>query len=287
MPELPEVETVVKGLAKKIKGKLIENALINRPDLRWPFPKGMKTRLEGKIILNIKRRSKYILINLSSNETMVMHLGMSGRVLIKNGEKVFRDPNFYWNKENFDKHDHVILTMKDGTTVVYNDPRRFGFIDLCDSDEIQNHRMLKTLGVEPLGNQFSAIYLAEMLRDSKSTIKASLLNQKYVCGLGNIYVCEALWRSGIIPTRLAGTISLDNLEKLVSAIRETLSEAIIAGGSSLKDFKNIEGNLGYFQHQFKVYNCEGKDCRTKSCQEKIKKINLAGRSTFYCDNCQQ
>ncbi len=287
MPELPEVETVVKGLTKKIKGKLIENALINRPDLRWPFPKGMKTRLEGKIILNIKRRSKYILINLSSNETMVMHLGMSGRVLIKNGEKVFRDPNFYWNKENFDKHDHVILTMKDGTTVVYNDPRRFGFIDLCDSDEIQNHRMLKTLGVEPLGNQFSAIYLAEMLRDSKSTIKASLLNQKYVCGLGNIYVCEALWRSGIIPTRLAGTISLDNLEKLVSAIRETLSEAIIAGGSSLKDFKNIEGNLGYFQHQFKVYNCEGKDCRTKSCQEKIKKINLAGRSTFYCDNCQQ
>jgi len=287
MPELPEVETVVKGLAKKIKGKLIENALINRPDLRWPFPKGMKTRLEGKIILNIKRRSKYILINLSSNETMVMHLGMSGRVLIKNGEKVFRDPNFYWNKENFDKHDHVILTMKDGTTVVYNDPRRFGFIDLCDSDEIQNHRMLKTLGVEPLGNQFSAIYLAEMLRDSKSTIKASLLNQKYVCGLGNIYVCEALWRSGIIPTRLAGTISLDNLEKLVSAIRETLSEAIIAGGSSLKDFKNIEGNLGYFQHQFKVYNCEGMDCRTKSCQEKIKKINLAGRSTFYCDNCQQ
>ena len=287
MPELPEVETVMKGLEKTIKGQIISNVLINRPNLRWPFPNRMKVRLEGKLISNITRRSKYILIDLSSNETMIMHLGMSGRVLIQDSGKTLGHSTFHLDQGNLDKHDHVIFTLENGTIVIYNDPRRFGFIDLCKSDEIQNHKMIKILGVEPLSNQFSAIYLAEMFKNSRATIKSSLLNQKYVCGLGNIYVCEALWRSGIVPTRLAGTISLKKLEKLVNAIRVTLFEAIKAGGSSLKDFKNIEGNLGYFQHQFNVYDSEGKDCNTQGCKAKIKKIRLAGRSTFYCDKCQR
>ena len=287
MPELPEVETVIKGLEKTIKGQTIKNVLINRPNLRWPFPSRMKARLEGKLISNITRRSKYILIDLSSNETMIMHLGMSGRVLIRDSGKTLRHSTFYLNLDNLDKHDHVIFTLENGTIVIYNDPRRFGFIDLCNSDEIHNHKMMKTLGVEPLSNQFSAIYLAEMFKNSRATIKSSLLSQKYVCGLGNIYVCEALWKSGILPTRLAGTISLAKLEKLVIAIRTTLFKAIKAGGSSLKDFKNIEGNLGYFQHQFNVYDSEGKYCKAKGCKEKIKRIKLAGRSTFYCDNCQR
>ena len=287
MPELPEVETVMKGLEKTIKGQTIKSVLINRPNLRWPFPNRMKVRLEGKLILNIIRRSKFILIDLSSNETMIMHLGMSGRVLIQDSGKTLRHSSFHLNLDNLDKHDHVIFTLENGTIVIYNDPRRFGFIDLCNSDEIQNHKMMKTLGVEPLSNQFNAIYLAEMFKNSRATIKSSLLSQKYVCGLSNIYVCEALWKSGILPTRLAGTISRAKLETLVNAIRTTLFEAIEAGGSSLKDFKNIEGNLGYFQHQFNVYDSEGKYCKAKGCKEKIKRIKLAGRSTFYCDNCQR
>ena len=287
MPELPEVETVVQGLLPAISGRLIENVIINRPNLRWPFPLDMKERLEGNVVLNVRRRSKYVLVDLSRGETMILHLGMSGRVLIHKLGYEKSEKNMYFNKPSVEKHDHVIFDFEDKTRVVYNDPRRFGAIDLCRSVELNKHKMMSNLGIEPLSNQFNADFLVDNFKYRKTSVKSALLNQKYVCGLGNIYVCEALWRSGIVPTRLAGTISLKKLEKLVNAIRVTLFEAIKAGGSSLKDFKNIEGNLGYFQHQFNVYDSEGKDCNTQGCKAKIKKIRLAGRSTFYCDNCQR
>ena len=287
MPELPEVETVVQGLLTVITGKLIKTVTINRPNLRWPFPKGMKERLEGNVVLNVNRRSKYILVELSLGETMIMHLGMSGRVLIHQGKAQNNHENFYFNQPEIEKHDHVIFDFEEGIRVVYNDPRRFGAIDVCNSMELSTHKMISNLGIEPLSNQFNADFLIEKFKGSKTTIKAALLNQRHVCGLGNIYVCEALWRSGISPLKLAGQIKINKIEFLTTAIRKVLLEAISSGGSSLKDFKNTEGTLGYFQHNFNVYDSEGNSCKTVGCCETIKKIVQAGRSTFFCNNCQR
>lgn len=287
MPELPEVETVVQGLLAVIAGKLIKTVTINRPNLRWPFPKDMKERLEGNVVLNVNRRSKYILVELSHGETMIMHLGMSGRVLIHQGKAQNNHKNFYSNQPEIEKHDHVIFDFEEGIRVVYNDPRRFGAIDVCKSMELGTHKMISNLGIEPLSNQFNADFLFEKFKGSKTTIKAALLNQRHVCGLGNIYVCEALWRSGISPLKLAGQIKINKIELLTTAIRKVLLEAISSGGSSLKDFKNTEGTLGYFQHNFNVYDSEGNSCKTIGCNEKIKKIVQAGRSTFFCNNCQR
>jgi len=287
MPELPEVETVVQGLLTAITGKLIKTVTINRPNLRWPFPKGMKERLEGNVVLNVNRRSKYILVELSLGETMIMHLGMSGRVLIHQGKAQNNHENFYFNQPEIEKHDHVIFDFEEGIRVVYNDPRRFGAIDVCNSMELSTHKMISNLGIEPLSNQFNADFLLEKFKGSKTTIKAALLNQRHVCGLGNIYVCEALWRSGISPLKLAGQIKINKIELLTTAIRKVLLEAISSGGSSLKDFKNTEGALGYFQHNFNVYDSEGNSCKTVGCCETIKKIVQAGRSTFFCNNCQR
>ena len=287
MPELPEVETVVQGLLTAITGKLIKTVTINRPNLRWPFPKGMKERLEGNVVLNVNRRSKYILVELSLGETMIMHLGMSGRVLIHQGKAQNNHENFYFNQPEIEKHDHVIFDFEEGIRVVYNDPRRFGAIDVCKSKELSTHKMISNLGIEPLSNQFNADFLLEKFKGSKTTIKAALLNQRHVCGLGNIYVCEALWRSGISPLKLAGQIKINKIELLTTAIRKVLLEAISSGGSSLKDFKNTEGALGYFQHNFNVYDSEGNSCKTVGCCETIKKIVQAGRSTFFCNNCQR
>ena len=206
MPELPEVETVVQGLLTVITGKLIKTVTINRPNLRWPFPKGMKERLEGNVVLNVNRRSKFILVELSLGKTMIMHLGMSGRVLIHQGKAQNNHENFYFNQPEIEKHDHVIFDFEEGIRVVYNDPRRFGAIDVCNSMELSTHKMISNLGIEPLSNQFNADFLIEKFKGSKTTIKAALLNQRHVCGLGNIYVCEALWRSGISPLKLAGQI---------------------------------------------------------------------------------
>lgn len=287
MPELPEVETVVQGLLTVITGKLIKTVTINRPNLRWPFPKGMKERLEGNVVLNVNRRSKYILVELSLGETMIMHLGMSGRVLIHQRKAQNNHENFYFNQPEIEKHDHVIFDFEEGIRVVYNDPRRFGAIDVCNSMELSTHKMISNLGIEPLSNQFNADFLLEKFKGSKTTIKAALLNQRHVCGLGNIYVCEALWRSGISPLKLAGQIKINKIELLTTAIRKVLLEAISSGGSSLKDFKNTEGTLGYFQHNFNVYDSEGNSCKTVGCCETIKKIVQAGRSTFFCNNCQR
>jgi len=286
MPELPEVETVVQGLLTAIAGKLIKDVTINRPNLRWPFPEGMKERLEGNVVLNVNRRSKYILVELSLGETMIMHLGMSGRVLIHQDKAQNGHKNFHFKQPSIKKHDHVIFDFEEGTRVVYNDPRRFGAIDVCRSTELGTHKMISNLGIEPLSNQFNAEFLFEKFKGSKTTIKAALLNQRHVCGLGNIYVCEALWRSGISPLKLAGKIKKTKIELLIVVIREVLLEAIASGGSSLKDFKNTEGTLGYFQHNFNVYDREGNSCKTEECNKKIKKIVQAGRSTFFCNNCQ-
>jgi formamidopyrimidine-DNA glycosylase len=181
----------------------------------------------------------------------------------------------------------VIFDFEEGIRVVYNDPRRFGAIDVCKSKELSTHKMISNLGIEPLSNQFNADFLFEKFKGSKTTIKAALLNQRHVCGLGNIYVCEALWRSGISPLKLAGQIKINKIELLTTAIRKVLLEAISSGGSSLKDFKNTEGTLGYFQHNFNVYDSEGNSCKTVGCCETIKKIVQAGRSTFFCNNCQR
>ena len=218
---------------------------------------------------------------------MIMHLGMSGRVLIHQGKAQNNHENFYFNQPEIEKHDHVIFDFEEGIRVVYNDPRRFGAIDVCNSMELGTHKMISNLGIEPLSNQFNADFLFEKFKGSKTTIKAALLNQRHVCGLGNIYVCEALWRSGISPLKLAGQIKINKIELLTTAIRKVLLEAISSGGSSLKDFKNTEGALGYFQHNFNVYDSEGNSCKTIGCNEKIKKIVQAGRSTFFCNNCQR
>jgi len=287
MPELPEVETVVQGLLPEISGRLIENVIINRPNLRWPFPLDMKERLEGNVVLNVRRRSKYVLVDLSRGETMILHLGMSGRVLIHKLGYEKSEKNMYFNKPSVEKHDHVIFDFEDKTRVVYNDPRRFGAIDLCRSVELNKHKMMSNLGIEPLSNQFNADFLVDNFKYRKTSVKSALLNQKYVCGLGNIYVCEALWHSGISPLKLAGSVKRKQLELLTLAIRKVLKEAIESGGSSLNDFKNTAGELGYFQHNFKVYDREGNNCKTKGCDSKIEKIVQSGRSTFFCNKCQR
>jgi len=273
MPELPEVETVRRGLEPVMVGQRIAHADVRREGLRWPFPENMAGRLAGQRVLQLRRRAKYILVDLDGGETLIIHLGMSGRMLISNGDALI-------------KHDHVVLDMENGTRITFNDTRRFGMMDLCVTDALDNHRLFASLGPEPLGNTFDAKYLKAALKGRKTPIKSALLDQKIVVGLGNIYVCEALWRSGISPTILAGKIPAKNLDKLVSVIRDVLDEAIAAGGSSLKDYKQTDGELGYFQHSFAVYGREGAPCKTEDCKENIKRIVQAGRSTFYCDQCQ-
>jgi len=274
MPELPEVETVRKGLEPVMTGKRIVHADIRREGLRWPFPENMAARLTGQRVDRLRRRAKYILADLDGGETLIIHLGMSGRMLISDGDELI-------------KHDHVVLDMEGGKRIAFNDPRRFGAMDLCATDAIDDHRMFKGMGPEPLGNAFDAEYLKARLKGRKMPIKSALLDQKIVAGLGNIYVCEALWRSGISPIREAGKVSAKKINLLVSTIRDVLTEAIESGGSSLKDYRQADGELGYFQHSFAVYGREGEPCRTEGCNENIARIVQSGRSTFYCPRCQK
>ncbi|WP_136683438.1 bifunctional DNA-formamidopyrimidine glycosylase/DNA-(apurinic or apyrimidinic site) lyase [Falsirhodobacter xinxiangensis] len=272
MPELPEVETVRRGLEPAMVGHVIARAEVNREGLRWPFPPDMAARLTGQRVLGLRRRSKYILADLSSGESLLIHLGMSGRMLISGavvGE--FHHPAPL-------KHDHVVLEMETGTRVTFNDARRFGAMDLLATDA--DHPLLAGLGPEPLGNAFDAEYLAGRLR-GRSPIKTALLDQRIIAGLGNIYVCEALFRAGLDPRHPAGEVEA---APLVPIIRDVLSEAIAAGGSSLKDYRQTGGELGYFQHNFRVYGREGKPCPT--CGTPIARIVQAGRSTFFCPVCQ-
>ncbi|HCZ00352.1 MAG: DNA-formamidopyrimidine glycosylase [Rhodobacterales bacterium RIFCSPHIGHO2_02_FULL_62_130] len=280
MPELPEVETVRRGLLPAMEGRAIELAEVNRPDLRWPLPEAMADRLTGKRVLALRRRSKYILADLSSGETLLIHLGMSGRMLISG--QVIGD--FHHDHPAPQKHDHVVLHMEGGARVTFNDARRFGAMDLLPTATAEQHPLLAEIGPEPLGNAFNESYLAARLKDRNTPIKSALLDQHLVAGLGNIYVCEVLYRARIAPDRKAGAVR--DPAALVPIIRQVLAEAIEAGGSSLRDYRQADGELGYFQHAFQVYGREGEPCLTPGCQSHIARIVQSGRSSFYCPACQ-
>ena len=283
MPELPEVETVRRGLAPVMEGQVIAEAKVNRPDLRWPFPSGMAARLTGRRVLRLRRRSKYILADLDSGETLLIHLGMSGRMLVS-GDPLGR---FVHNHPAPEKHDHVVLDMDNGARITFNDPRRFGAMDLLDTATAEQHKLLALIGPEPLGNDFSEPYLVAAFKGRNTPVKSALLDQRIVAGLGNIYVCEALFRSRISPRRKAGQIAATRVAALVPIIRQVLAEAIEAGGSSLRDFRQADGELGYFQHSFDAYGREGEPCRAPGCNGAIARILQSGRSTFYCPQCQR
>ena len=281
MPELPEVETVRRGLLPVMEGQRIATAQVNRPDLRFPLPEKMAERLTGQTVLTLRRRSKYILGDLSSGETLLIHLGMSGRMLIS-GASV---GEFHHPHPAPQKHDHVVLAMESGVRITFNDARRFGAMDLMQTADWQAHKLLTGLGPEPLGNDFNETYLAGRLKGRQTPIKSALLDQSVVAGLGNIYVCEVLHRAEIAPSRLASDIAPQQVATLVPLIRTVLTEAIEAGGSSLRDYRQTDGELGYFQHTFRVYDREGEPCTT--CATPIIRLVQSGRSSFYCPNCQR
>ena len=283
MPELPEVETVRRGLEPAMVGRVILHADVRRPDLRWPFPARMAERLTGARVERLRRRSKYLLADLSSGETLLIHLGMSGRMLISG-----QMPGaFHHDHPAPAKHDHVVLDMEGGARVTFNDARRFGAMDLMPTAGAEAHPLLAGLGPEPFGNDFSEPYLVARLTGRATPIKAALLDQSVVAGLGNIYVCEVLHRAGIDPRRKAGRISAERVARLVPIIRQVLAEAIEAGGSSLRDYRQADGELGYFQHAFRVYDREGQPCPTPGCTGHIARIVQSGRSTYYCPLCQR
>jgi formamidopyrimidine-DNA glycosylase len=283
MPELPEVETVKRGLAPVMEGVVIARADVNRPDLRWPFPDRMADRLTGAKVERLRRRSKYVLADLDTGETLLIHLGMSGRMLISG------DPlgKFVHDHPAPEKHDHVVFHMENGTRITFNDPRRFGAMDLLPTSTAEAHKLLAVLGPEPLSNDFHESILLNAFEGRKTPVKSALLDQGIVAGLGNIYVCEALFRAGINPKRKAGQLSKARVSALVPIIREVLSDAIDAGGSSLRDFRQADGELGYFQHSFDVYGREGAPCRREGCEGTIARAVQSGRSSFYCPTCQR
>jgi formamidopyrimidine-DNA glycosylase len=288
LPELPEVETVRRGLAPVLEGAVIANAQVNRPDLRWPLPERMAERLTGARVEHLRRRSKYILADLDTGETLIVHLGMSGRMIVSGGMGVRAAPGVFFHEHPApEKHDHVVLDTDAGMRVTFNDARRFGAMDLTATPRVAEHWLLAGLGPEPLGNAFSDAYLAERFKGKRTPIKAALLDQQIVAGLGNIYVCEALHRAGISPLRQAGRVSQRRIPRLVRSIRDVLAEAIEAGGSSLRDYRQADGDLGYFQHSFRVYGREGDPCQTLDCPGIIRRKVQSGRSTFYCPICQR
>lgn len=283
MPELPEVETVRRGLAPVLDGARIARAQARRPDLRFPLPHRFAARLKGARILGLQRRAKYILAPLDTGETLVAHLGMTGRFTILDARQ--QPDAFYYADPPDPAHTHVVFETEVGARIEYNDPRRFGYMDLIASDALGAHPWFRDLGPEPLGNAFGAGQLAEAFAGRKQNVKATLLDQRVVAGLGNIYVVEALHRAGISPKRAAGRIATPRLGPLATAIRAVLTEAIEAGGSTLKDYAHADGALGYFQHRFRVYDRAGQAC--PACGGTIARIVQAGRSTFYCGRCQR
>jgi formamidopyrimidine-DNA glycosylase len=281
MPELPEVETVRRGLAPAMEGRVIRAAQVNRPDLRWPLPERMAERLTGARVERLRRRSKYILADLDTGESLLIHLGMSGRMLVSGAML----GDFHQDHPAPQKHDHVVLEMEGGARITFNDARRFGAMDLVRTDREAAYWLLAGLGPEPFGNDFNEDYLLARLKGRTTPIKAALLDQRIVAGLGNIYVSEALFRAGIDPRRPTGRIAAPRVAALVPIIRDVLSEAIEAGGSSLRDHRQASGELGYFQHAFRVYDREGEPCRT--CGTPLRRIVQSGRSSFFCPSCQK
>ena len=286
MPELPEVETVRRGLAPVLEGASLVRVRQNRPDLRFPFPDRFPERLEGATVERIERRAKYLLMPLSTGETWVTHLGMTGRFTLDGAPL----GEFETTAPVIGKHEHLTLAAeRDGvlTRLGFADARRFGFMGLIPAGEVEGHPWFAGLGPEPLGNHFSAAVLAEAFRGKAQNVKVSLLDQRIVAGLGNIYVCEALYRAGISPLTAAGKVSRPRLDRLTAEIRRVLEDAIAAGGSTLRDFANAEGGQGYFQHSFDAYGREGEACRTEDCAGVIRRVVQGGRSTFYCPVCQK
>ncbi len=282
MPELPEVETVRRGLEPAMLGKEIAHVFVARRDLRVPIPEHFEETLCGAQVQSLQRRGKYMLIHLSNAHSIIWHLGMSGRVAIIAPDQSHNDK----------KHDHVTIHMQDGTRIIYNDARRFGFMTLTDTDGWTEQKPFNTMGPEPLGNDFNGVILAQRLKGRKTPIKVALLDQKVVVGVGNIYACEALYRASISPFAQADSITNERAETLVTAIRQILNEAIASGGSSLKDHRQTDGSLGYFQHKFAVYDREGQCCGVSECATLavdgcIQRVVQAGRSTFYCPNKQK
>jgi formamidopyrimidine-DNA glycosylase len=288
LPELPEVETVRRGLAPVLEGARIAQAQVNRPDLRWPFPDRMAERLTGARVERLRRRSKYILADLDTGETLIVHLGMSGRMIVSAPDGA-RDmlAQFHHLHPAPEKHDHVVIDTEAGARVTFNDARRFGAMDLCPTDAVERHWLIHDIGPEPLGNAFNAAHLIAAFHGRRTPVKTALLDQRIVAGLGNIYVCEVLHRAGISPLRHAGRIAAPRVAAMVPIIRDVLSEAIQAGGSSLRDYRQADGELGYFQHSFRVYGREGEPCQTPDCQGVIQRKVQSGRSSFYCAVCQR
>ncbi len=285
MPELPEVETVRRGLAPLLVGKFIARAQTKRADLRFPFPKRFAARLSGRRVEALTRRAKYLLAELDDGNIWVTHLGMTGRWSVVGAEQ--QPGDFYYAEPPDPAHTHVIVEMERGARLEFNDPRRFGYMDLIARDAFDAHPWFKGLGPEPLGNAFHAPYLAEAFAGKKANVKAALLDQRVVAGLGNIYVVEALHRAGIAPARAAGSVSRPRLERLAPAIREVLEEAISVGGSTLSDYAAVDGAQGGFQQRFRVYDREGERCATPKCNGAIKRAVHSGRSTFWCAKCQR
>ncbi len=292
MPELPEVETVRRGLEPAMQGKRFLNIEVRRRDLRWPLPKNFAQRLKGKTVTGLGRRAKYLLVDLSSGDVLVMHLGMSGSFhVFQEGDK--RLGHYHHERRKDIAHDHVVFHMASGATVTFNDPRRFGSMKIVARDKLEAEPLLRGLGPEPLGNEFDAAMLARTCKGKKTSLKAALLDQRVVAGLGNIYVCEALHRALLSPKRQASTIAgkggapNERAERLVAGIKAVLHAAIKDGGSSLRDHRLTDGDLGMFQHNFRVYDREGQPCRTPGCRGAVKRIVQNGRSTFYCPTCQK
>jgi formamidopyrimidine-DNA glycosylase len=301
MPELPEVETVRRGLQPAMEGAKIVKAEVRRKDLRFPFQKDFVARLEAQTVTGLGRRAKYLMADLSSGDVLLMHLGMSGSFRVINDDNGHTPGQFHHPRAEDRAHDHVVFHMSSGALIIFNDPRRFGYMKIIGRQAIEEEPLLKGLGPEPLGNEFDADMLARSCANKKTSLKAALLDQRVVAGLGNIYVCEALYRSHLSPRRLAATLATkagprkgvaggeptDHAQRLVTAIHAVLNQAIKAGGSSLRDHRQTTGELGYFQHSFQVYDREGEKCQSKGCGGIVRRFTQNGRSTFWCPKCQK
>jgi formamidopyrimidine-DNA glycosylase len=293
MPELPEVETVRRGLAPAMEGVRFKKVEARRGDLRWPLPKDFAQRLEGQTVEGLGRRAKYLLADLSSGDVLIMHLGMSGSFHVFRGDSGGKLGRYHHERAKHVTHDHVVFHMSNRAIVTFNDPRRFGFMKLTPRAALEQEPLLRRLGPEPLGNEFDAAMLARACAGKKTSLKAALSDQRIVAGLGNIYVCEALHRALLSPKRKAATIALRSgapharAERLVEGIKAVLRDAITAGGSSLRDHRRTDGELGAFQHNFRVYDREGKACVTPGCRGTVRRVVQQGRSTFFCPNCQK
>ena len=293
MPELPEVETVRRGLQPAMEGSKILKAEARRKDLRFPFQRDFVARLEGQTVTGLGRRAKYLMADLGSGDVLLMHLGMSGSFRVLQHDETMAPGKFHHPRSEDRAHDHVVFHMSSGASVVFNDPRRFGYMKIIARGALDDEPLLKGLGPEPLGNEFDATMLAQSCAGKKTSLKAALLDQRVVAGLGNIYVCEALYRSQLSPRRLAATLAnrkaepTDHAKRLVGAIHGVLNQAIKAGGSSLRDHRQTSGELGYFQHSFQVYDREGEKCRTAGCGGIVRRFTQNGRSTFWCPKCQK